>query len=121
MMVLLERLCWSALALLHVLPASALFRPASITSLYKLNPEGALFPLLHHRAALFVIVVVACLWALFDPGARRLASVVVAISMVSFLAVYWSASSPHALKSIAMADLAGLPFLAFVICRSWAA
>jgi UDP-N-acetylmuramyl pentapeptide phosphotransferase/UDP-N-acetylglucosamine-1-phosphate transferase len=121
MMLLLERLCWAALALLHLLPASALFRPASIASLYTLAPNGPLFPLLHHRAALFVIVVAACLWALFDPGARRLASVVVAISMLSFLGVYWSAGSPPALKTIATADLAGLPFLAFAIWRSWAA
>ncbi len=121
LMLLIERICWAVLALIHLLPASALFRPNAVASLYKVAPEGQLFPLLHHRAALFVIVVVACLWALADPGARRLAGVTVAISMLSFLAIYWSAGSPPALRSIAIADFAGLPFLAVVLWRSWAA
>lgn len=118
-MLALERICWAALALIHLLPASALFRPRAIIALYRVEPGGPLFPLLHHRAALFAIVVIACLWAIADPGARRLAGVVVATSMLSFLAIYWSAGSPPALRSIAMVDLAGLPFLAVVIWHGW--
>jgi hypothetical protein len=120
-MIIVERICWALLVLIHITPASMLFRPGAISKLYGSAAEGPLLVLLHHRASLFVIVVIACLWAMADPGARRLAAVVVATSMLSFLAVYWHAGSPAALKSIALADLAGLPFLGFVIWRAFAA
>ena len=57
---------------------------------------------------------VACVWAAFDPDARRLASVVVAISMLSFLLLYLQSSSPPALRRIAFVDLVGLIPLAYV-------
>jgi hypothetical protein len=120
-MIIVERICWAALVLIHITPASMLLRPAAIGKLYQVESAGPLAVLLHHRAALFVIVVIACLWAIADPGARRLAVVIVATSMLSFLAIYWHAGSPAALKSIALADLSGLPFLAFVIWRAFAA
>jgi hypothetical protein len=119
-MIIIERICWAVLVLIHITPASMLFRPAAMGKLYGVEAAGPLSALLHHRAALFVIVVIACVWAMADPGARRLAAVVVATSMLSFLAVYWHAGSPAALKSIALADLAGLPFLAFVLWRAFA-
>lgn len=72
-----------------------------------------MFLLMQHRAALFLAVLITCVWAAFDPSARRLASIVVAVSMVSFLALYWGGGSPAALKRIALADLVGLPVLAF--------
>lgn len=109
---MLEKLCFIALALLHAQPASMLMRPNAIGALYRVEASGPLHALLHHRAAMFVIVVTACIWAMADPGARRLAVTVVATSMLSFLAVYWHAGSPPALRTIALADLAGLPFLA---------
>jgi hypothetical protein len=114
-MIIIERICWAVLVLIHMTPASMLVRPAVIGKLYGVDSAGPIAALLHHRAALFVIVVIACLWAMVDPGARRLAVVVVATSMLSFLAVYWHAGSPVALKSIALADMAGLPFLGFVL------
>lgn len=114
-----DRLCWSVIALVHLLPATALFRPAVITSLYKLTPQSPLFALIHHRAALFVIVVVASIWAMVEPGTQKLASITVAISMVSFLTIYWSNGSPPALRTIALTDLAAAPFLAFVTWRIW--
>ena len=113
-----ERLCYAALALIHIMPASMLFRPAAIGRLYKIDASGPLLALLRHRAALFAIVILACVWAVFDPASRRLAVAVIASSMLSFLAIYWHAGSPTALKSIAFADLAGLPFWGFV---AWAA
>ncbi len=113
-----EKLCYAVLALIHIMPASMLFRPSAIGKLYKIEASGPLLALLHHRAALFAIVFIACVWAMVDPPARRLAVAVIAASMLSFLAVYWHSGSPPALKSIAIADVAGLPFLAFV---AWAA
>jgi hypothetical protein len=117
-MIIFEKLCYVILVLIHITPASMLFRPAAIGKLYKLEASGPLLALLHHRAALFAIVVIACLWAMVDPAGRRLAVVVIATSMLSFLVIYWYAGSPPALKSIAMADLVGLPFLAFA---AWSA
>jgi hypothetical protein len=69
--------------------------------------------LVHHRAALFLGVFLACVIAAFDPDSRRLASVVTGISMVSFLILWWRAGFPAALKRIVQIDIAGLPVLAF--------
>lgn len=109
-----QTIAWLILAAVHFMPALAFFRPAGLTTLYRIGPDNPLFLLMHHRAALFLAVFAACVIAAFDPGSRRLASVVTAISMVSFLLLWWRAGSPAALKAIAFVDLAGLPFLAFV-------
>ncbi len=113
-LLLLEKLSYAVLVLIHLMPASTLFRLQAIGKLYRIDATGPLLALLQHRAALFAIVVIACLWAIADPTARRLSVVVIATSMLSFLAIYWQAGSPPVLNGIAMADLAGLPFLAFV-------
>jgi len=112
------RLAWAALALIHVMPALALFRPSLITSLYGVAAGDPAFLLLHHRAALFLGVFLLCIWSIFDHGARPVAAAVAAISMISFLLLYWQAGSPAALHTIAVADLIGLAPLALV---TWAA
>jgi hypothetical protein len=106
--------CWALLALIHVPPALALFRPALITRLYGVAPGSQTFLLLHHRAALFLVVVILCLWAMLRPEVRGLAAVAVAVSMVSFLLLWRAAGSPMALRSIALTDLIGLLPLAVV-------
>jgi hypothetical protein len=107
-------LCWALLALIHALPALALLRPALITRLYGVAPGSETFLLLHHRAALFLVVVILCLWAMLRPEVRPLAAVAVAVSMVSFLLLWRAAGAPVALRSIALADLVGLLPLAVV-------
>lgn len=107
-----EKVCYAAIALIHLQPASLLLRPQALRALYQVDSKGAVLTLLHHRAALFVIVVIACLWAMVDPASRRLAVTVIATSMISFLAIYWRAGAPVELKRIALADAVGLPFLA---------
>jgi hypothetical protein len=104
--------CWAALGLIHALPAIALLRPALISSLYGIEAGNVGFLLLHHRAALFLAIVVVCAWAALRPEVRPLASVTVAMSMLSFLWLYASAGQPLALRPIAIADLVGLPVLA---------
>lgn len=116
---MIERICYAALALLHLQPALILFRPGKLSTLYRLDTRGPLLALLHHRAALFVIVVIASLWAIADPTSRRLAVTVIASSMMSFLFVYWHAGSPPELKRIAVADMLGLPFLAFAAWQAF--
>ena len=108
---LVQRICWLILAAIHAVPALAFFRPSSITQLYGVAADDQLFLLLHHRAALFLAIFIACIWAAFHSQARRMAGVLVAISMISFLWLFVSAGQPASLKMIALADLVGLPFL----------
>jgi hypothetical protein len=110
----LEPLAWIVLAAVHAMPALAFFQPSLLTKLYRLQPDNPLFLLMHHRAALFLGIFTACIWAMFDPKPRQLATVAVAISMLSFLALYWRRGSPKALKKIAQVDLVGLPALVYV-------
>ncbi len=112
-------ICWAVLAALHALPALALFRPALISRLYGVEARSDVFLLLQHRAALFLVVVIACACAAFRPETRQLAAASAGLSMASFLALYWSGGSPPALRGIAVADLAGLPFLAFAAWRAF--
>jgi hypothetical protein len=118
---MLELIAWALLALIHALPAIALVQPSLITRLYGVNPDDGSFLLLHHRAALFGVIVVMCVWAMLDPATHRLVVVSVAISMVSFLVLYWRHGSPKSLRSIATADLIGLPALFYVAWRSFGA
>lgn len=103
------------LAALHLVPALAAARPALLTSLYGVQSQDAAFAMLQHRAALFAAVFVLCLWAAFDPTTRPAAAILTAISMLSFLWIYQSAGQPPRLRSIALADLIGLPALAFAL------
>lgn len=109
---MLQPIAWIVLAAVHVMPAIALFRPAMLTALYGIAADSPLFLLMQHRAALFLAVFTACVWAAFVPEGRRLAVIVTAISMGSFLALYLANGSPPALRRIAMVDLAGVPALA---------
>lgn len=103
------------LALLHLMPAAAAVRPDLLTSLYGVGPGDPAFGLLQHRAALFAAVLILCLWAAVDTAARRAAAVVAAISMLSFLWIYVASGQPPRLRTIALADLAGLPPLGFAL------
>lgn len=116
---MIERLAWALLALVHFTPALALFAPSLLTRLYGMNAGDPLFLLMHHRAALFFAIVVACIWCAFDPAPRRLGVVFAAISMLSFLALYFANGSPPGLKQIAIADLIGLPALAYVAWKAF--
>lgn len=109
---MIAKLCWGVLALVHLAPAVALFRPALIERLYGVAAGTETFLLLQHRAALFLVVLVICVWAAVRPEVRPLGLVAVAISMVSFLALYVAGGAPASLRTIALADMIGLPFLA---------
>lgn len=115
------RVAWGALALIHASPAAVLFAPGLIRSLYGVDGRGDLGVLLTHRGGLFLAVVAVCLLALVDPGARRAASLVTAVSVVSFLAVYALAGLPAGpLQVVAWADLLALAPLALVASAAWA-
>ena len=112
------RLAWLFLALIHALPAIALVRPQLLTTLYGVEASSPAYTLLWRRAALFAVVLLICCWAALRPEVRKLAAVAVSISMIGFLVIYRVQGSPADLRTIAIADLAGLPALAFV---SWQA
>ena len=116
---MIERIAWALLLAVHAIPALALFRPALLTRLYGVAAGETSFVLLHHRAALFVVVALVCGWAIADPAVRRLAVAAVGFSMVSFLWLYAGAGRPAALRGIAVADLAGLLPLAVVAWRAF--
>jgi hypothetical protein len=108
------RLAWFFLALIHALPAIALVRPSLLTMLYGVDAATPAYTLLWHRAALFAVILLICCWAALRPEVRQLAAVAVAISMAGFLVIYWVQGMPASLRTIAIADLVGLPALAFV-------
>lgn len=114
------RIGWALLAGLHLMPALPLFAPALVERLYGVDPAGEAGVLLIHRGALFFAVLVAALMAIWSQEARRVASLVVALSMVGFLVVYARAGAPAGpLRKIAMADLLGLVPLAWVAWEAW--
>lgn len=115
---ILVAICWLLLALVHLTPAVALFRPSLLTELYGVTAQSPLFLLMQHRAALFAAVLLICVWCAFDAGPRRLGAVVVGFSMLSFLWLWWQAGQPAPLRRIAVVDLVGLVPLAVV---AWAA
>lgn len=116
---MIERLAWALLALVHITPALALFAPSLLTRLYGVQSGEPLFLLMHHRAALFLAVFVACVWCAIDPTPRKLGVIIVVISMISFILLYFTNGSPPALKPIAIADLIGLPALAYVAWKAF--
>lgn len=118
----LTKIAWVLLALVHALPAAVLFVPALTQRLYSVEPAGEPGILIVHRGALFLAVVVAACYAAFEPGARRVASLVVGLSVVGFLFVYWRAGWPAgSLRTIAVVDLIALIPLVFVLYRAWRA
>lgn len=114
-----ERICWAVLALIHTSPFAAFFAPKLLERLYGVGPHDPAFALLHHRAALFGCVLIACVWAIWGEDVRKLATVIVALSMGAFLFIYFANGSHVALRTIAIADLVGLPFLAFAGWRAF--
>ena len=88
--------------------------------LYDLSPKGDIGVLIVHRGALFLGIIVATLFATFDPSSRKVASVIAAISILGFLFVYARAGLPAgALRAIATGDLIALAPLAFVFAQAW--
>jgi hypothetical protein len=108
---MLVKLCWGILALVHVVPAMAFFKPSLLSSLYGVEAGSIAYVLLHHRASLFLGVFLGCVWAFLYPESRQLAVLVVGISMISFLGLFAMAGMPEGLRLIAIVDLIGIPFL----------
>lgn len=116
----LTKISWGALALIHLTPSLPIFKPKMIEKLYDADPSGDLGLLMTHRSGLFLAVFVASLFALMNAEGRKLATIIVATSMISFLILYARAGFPAGpLKKIAIADAVGLLPLGFVVWRAW--
>jgi len=111
---------WLLLAALHATPAMSAFAPGLIEKLYGITPEGDTGILLIHRGALFLAVCLAALYAAFSPESRRLASLVLAISMIGYLIIYVQGGSPAGgLQNIAIPDAICLIPLFWVSYHAW--
>jgi hypothetical protein len=111
---------WIVLTLVHTPPALAAFSPRLRKRLYGVSEDASLGVILTHRGVLFLAVAVACAYAAVDADARRLATIIAAISMLGFLAAYAAAGRPKGqLRAIALIDLIATPALAFVIFDAW--
>lgn len=114
------KIAWLLLAAAHASPAAVLFRPGLMEQLYGTSPEGATGLLLTHRGAVFLAILVASTWAAFDPSVRRMAAVLVAISVVGFLLLYARAGLPDGpLRKIAIVDSLALAPLLLVAWGAW--
>lgn len=114
------KVAWLLLALVHLIPTAVLFAPDLAMRLYDVAPAGPTGVLIIHRGALFLAVMVAALWAMIDPTARRISSLTVGISIIGFLAVYARAGLPDGpLRIIAMVDAVALLPLALVTRQAW--
>jgi hypothetical protein len=112
---------WVLIALIHATPALALFRPTLLTKLYGIKTASGLFTFMHHRAALFLVIVVMCIWAMFRPEVRPLSVVCTGISMGTFIAIWAMSGAPTALRTIAIYDMVGLVILLFIGWQAFAA
>ena len=118
-MEVLTKAAWALLALLHLAPSLPFFAPAMVERLYGVDPAGDAGVLLAHRGALFLVVLVAALVAMWSVETRKLVAALCAISMIGFLMLYARAGSlAGPLRKIAVADLIGLLPLAFVSWRA---
>jgi hypothetical protein len=111
---------WVVLVLVHTPPALAAFSPRLRQRLYGVSEDASLGVILTHRGVLFLAVAVACAYAALDADARRLATIIAAISMLGFFAAYAAAGLPKGqLRTIALMDLIATPALVFVISDAW--
>lgn len=114
------KMAWGLLVLIHVMPALSAFAPGLVEKLYGVSPNGDVGVLLVHRGALFFAVCVTALYAMFDPSSRKLASFILAVSMISFLIIFLRAGMPSGdLRKIAAIDLIGLVPLVWVSLQAW--
>jgi predicted ABC-type exoprotein transport system permease subunit len=103
------KISWLLIALIHATPSLTLFKPEMIETLYGVQSDGDLKTMLLHRGALFFAVLVVAIFAMFEPNARRAATLIAGISMVGFLLLYAKAGLPDGpLRKIAVADFIGL-------------
>lgn len=98
------------LAIIHLLPALAVFAPSKIAALYGIAPgDKALITLLQHRALLFALLCAAFVLAAFSPVYRPAVLIAGMISMTGFIGIAGlQRELSGSLRKIVVADIAGL-------------
>ena len=109
------------LALIHALPAAALFAPGSLSRLYGFDAgDSVMTTLLQHRALLFGLLAAALVYAIFHPATRPPVLVATVVSMGGFIAIAAArGEGGGALRSIVVADIVGLIIAALTAYLSW--
>ena len=111
---------WIALAIIHFSPAAVAFQPSLLKTLYGLEAKGPLGLLMSHRGVLFLAVLLVCVLAVFDPGARRAAALVTGVSVLGFLIAFAGAGFPSGpVRTIAIVDAFAVLPLGLVIYQAW--
>jgi hypothetical protein len=97
-------------AAIHLLPVAGVLGGDKLTALYGLPfNDPNLIILMRHRAVLFGLLGLFLAWAAFKPSLQPLAFVAGFVSVVSFLALAWSAGSYNALVGrVFVADVVAL-------------
>ncbi|MGB6228509.1 MAG: hypothetical protein WBF53_00095 [Litorimonas sp.] len=112
---------FGALALIHVLPAAAVFAPGNLSKLYGFAPDDAvLTTLLQHRALLFGILAAALVYAIFVPATRWPVLIGAVVSMGGFVVIAaMRGELSGAVRSIVIADAVGLLIAALAAFLLW--
>ena len=114
------KFAWLLLLLVHLPPAAVFFMPSLAQTLYSVSAADAVEIIILHRGALFLVVVLLSLFAMFDPNVRRVGSLCVMVSIIGFLYIYFRAGFPDgAFRTIAAVDFAAVVPLAFVVWHAW--
>jgi hypothetical protein len=97
--------------IIHLLPLSGVLGSERLAALYGLNvDEPNLALLMRHRSVLFGLLGAFLLFAAFKPALQTLALVGAAVSVLSFLALAWSADGVvnAQVQRVVIADVAAL-------------
>ncbi|ODT35212.1 MAG: hypothetical protein ABS55_09500 [Lautropia sp. SCN 70-15] len=115
-------LAFAVVGIIHLLPIAPAFVPETLSRLYGVAPtDTTLLVLMRHRALLLALVGILCLWASWSPSVRPAALVAAAINVAGFLGFYVLYGTPAgALRTIALADLAAIPPLAYAAWKTLA-
>ncbi|MEM9233679.1 MAG: hypothetical protein AAGA69_05510 [Pseudomonadota bacterium] len=117
---MIVKIAWALIGLLHLVPGFVFLRPEMLSSLYGVETTGNAGMIAVHRAAWFLSISAGCLWAILDPSVRRVISVFVGVSIVSFLIAYARAGLPAGeMRGVAIADTVALLPLGVILWSAW--
>lgn len=112
-----ERLLFTGLAILHLLPATGVVGSRQLRRLYGVTaatPDLAI--LLRHRALQFALIGVLSLAAVWVPSLRAVAAIALTVSMLGFVLIARSEPGGNA----PLRRIAGIDLLALLPLAAWA-